>query len=456
MGKLVVLFTLIAIQTAYARFPFYNVEPFIHRSLADLGEPLILTKYIEQNEITEAKRLAQVNSEYFLNVESYSGFFTVDKMSDSNLFFWFFPSTNNYEKDPVLLWLQGGPGVTSLYGLFTENGPFVVQNSELGLRDYPWNRNFSVLYIDQPVGAGFSFTKGQFLSNQTQVGQHLYNALNQFFTIFHELKENDFYISGESYGGKYVPAIAHTIHQNNPGASSKINLKGLLIGNGLTDPKHQFGYGHLLYELGLIDSNTLQESYEFEDVIVALIDQERYQEATYYWDGLLDTIFYKKTGLSNIYNYVKDSSTPSQWGKYVVQDFVREALHVGNLTFTAENEGTYDMLYADITKSVAPWMSELLSNYRVLIYNGQLDIIVGYVLTENYLNKLDFSAAAEYAEAKRQVWLLNGRVAGYVKTAGNLTEVMVRNAGHMVPADQPEAAYNLIYNFINNNSIAGN
>jgi len=178
------------------------------------------------------------------------------------LFFWFFPSASNYSTDPVLLWLQGGPGVSSLYGLFAENGPFDVVNGTVRLREYSWHKNYSVLYIDQPVGTGYSFTHGRYVSNQTQVGEHLYSALTQFFTVFSELQKNAFFISGESYGGKYVPAISYTIHQRNPTALVKINLQGLIIGNGLSDPIHQFNYGDLLYQIGLIDINTL---HLFED-----------------------------------------------------------------------------------------------------------------------------------------------------------------------------------------------
>ncbi|KAL1497431.1 hypothetical protein ABEB36_008405 [Hypothenemus hampei] len=425
--------------------------------VADLGEPLILTPYIENNQTAEAKILAEVPSDYFLDVESYSGYFTVDKGNDSNLFFWFFPSTNNYEKDPVPFWQQGGLGLSSLYGVFLENGPFVVENGQLGLREYAWNKNFSVVYIDQPIGTGFSFTKGEFLSDETQVGQHLYNFLTQFFTLFPELQQNEFYISGEAYGGKYVPALAYTIHQNNPNASLKINLKGLSIGNGLTDLKRQCGYGHLLYEIGLIDNNGLSEAYELENLVVSLIDKQRYQEATYYLDQLLVLLFYTKTGLGNIYNFIEDfENYPRDWEEFIVQDYVREALHVGNQTFDLSKTEVYDALYADLSKSVAPWVSELLSHYKILIYNGQLDIFVGYIFTENYLRKLDFSASSEYSRAERKAWLLNNRIAGYVKTAGNLTEVMVRNVGHKVIHEKPETAYSLIYNFVKGNPIAGN
>ena len=108
----------------------------------------------------------------------------------------------------------------------------------------------------------------------------------------------------------------------------------------------------------------------------------------------------------------------------------------------------------DIPKSVRPWVEELLSAYRVLIYNGQLDVIVAYPLTEGYLQKLNWKDKDVYANAKRSIWRVSGKVAGYVKIAGNLMDVMVRDAGHMVPKDQPEFAYQLIRNFTTNLPLA--
>lgn len=78
-------------------------------------------------------------------------------------------------------------------------------------------------------GTGYSFTNKGYAQNETKVGEDLYSALIQFFTLFPDLQKNDFFVSGESYGGKYVPAIAHTIHQKNPSAKLKINLQGTFI-----------------------------------------------------------------------------------------------------------------------------------------------------------------------------------------------------------------------------------
>lgn len=227
--------------------------------LGDAGDPLFLTPFIEANRIQEAQKAAKVIIAGVEDIDSYSGFLTVNKLYESNLFFWYFKSRNCPASDPVVLWLQGGPGSSSLFGLFVENGPFAIGNSaDIVLRNHAWTNNHSVLYIDNPVGTGFSFTRNDhgYADNQTQVGKELYSALVQFFKLFPEQQKNDFFITGESYAGKYVPAIAYTILKNNPSAELKINLQGLAIGDGLSDPVSQMTqYGSLLYVTGFIDIN---------------------------------------------------------------------------------------------------------------------------------------------------------------------------------------------------------
>lgn len=118
----------------------------------DPGEPLFVTKLIEAGKIEQAQTLSEVKLPDFGDVKSYSGYLTVNEARDSNLFFWYFPAESNGEEAPVILWLQGGPGVSSLFGLFEENGPFVVDKDGVKQRKYRWSQNHHVLYIDNPVG----------------------------------------------------------------------------------------------------------------------------------------------------------------------------------------------------------------------------------------------------------------------------------------------------------------
>ncbi|KAF2895434.1 hypothetical protein ILUMI_10738 [Ignelater luminosus] len=428
----------------------------------DAGEPLILTPLIKQGKIKEAQTAAEVKFKGLDHIRSYAAYLTVNEKYNSNMFFWFFPSQTDYANDPVVLWLQGGPGATSLIGLFTENGPFIITAEQnIKLRKITWTQNHSVLYIDNPVGTGYSFTNvGGYSRNEVDVGENLYKALLQFFQLFPELQKNDFFISGESYGGKYVPAVSYTIYKNNPSAKQKINLQGLSIGNGLSDPEHQLKYGEYLYQIGLIDTNTRQLVQEYEAEGIKYIQNKQWIKAFKLFDDLLNgdmnnrsSLFKNITGFDNYFNYLiaKDISKDMNYmGKFIQSAEVRSTIHVGNATFHGENQIVEINLISDIMQSVAPWISELLSHCRVLIYNGQLDIIVAYPLTMNYLKGLNFNGADEYKKAVRHQWRVDNYLAGYVKQAGNLTEAMVRNAGHMVPGDQPRWALDLITRFTRN------
>ncbi|KAL1491742.1 hypothetical protein ABEB36_012293 [Hypothenemus hampei] len=456
------LFITLSIDQIRGAFPNFYPKLPTESLKDDPGLPLILTPLIEENKIQEAQSASRVSFSGFKNQSSYAGYFTVDKAFDSNLFFWYFPAQDDPANAPVVLWLQGGPGATSLIGLFAENGPFTVKSKRgLKLRKYSWTRNHNVVYIDNPVGTGFSFTNGGYAQNETKVGQDLYNGLIQFFTLFPDLQKNEFFITGESYGGKYVPAISYTIHQQNPNAKLKINLQGLSMGNGLSDPEHQFKYGVYLYQLGLIDLNTLNIVQDYENRAIKFIQNKQFTQAFEIFDTLLNgdmnnhtSLFKNTTGFDNYFNYLypvdPTNGELQLMAKYVQRNDIRAAIHVGNASFSNITNIVEENLKNDIMQSVAPWISELLSNYRVLIYNGQLDIIVAYPLTENYLQNLQFSGANEYKTAARYPWYVDQELAGYVKQAGNLTEVLVRNAGHMVPADQPKWTWDLISRFTRN------
>nr|XP_022917735.1 venom serine carboxypeptidase [Onthophagus taurus] len=458
--KMFILLTTILLFTSVNSFTnIYSKIPSLPVTV-DPGPALYLTPFIEQGKIDEAKKLAIVKFNGFKNVLAYSGYLTVNKQYNSNMFFWFFPSFTNYKVDPVILWLQGGPGASSLIGLFAENGPFRPKTHGVKLRKYSWVQTHSVIYIDNPVGTGYSFTNGGYAQNETAVGNDLYQALLQFFQLFPELQKNDFFVTGESYAGKYVPAVSYTIHKNNPSAKLKINLKGLAIGNGLCDPINQLKYSDYLYQIGLIDINAKKLVQDYEAKGVELMKNKKWIEAFHLFDNLLNgdlnnhtSIFKNITGFDNYYNYLisyDPDDTIKQMGIYIQKSEVRNAIHVGNNTFNGVAQEVELNLMNDVMQSVAPWISELLSNYRVMIYNGQLDIIVAYPLTVNFLQNLQFSAAEEYKTASRHIWVVGNDIGGYVKVAGNLTEVLVRNAGHMVPGDQPQFGFDLISRFTRN------
>ncbi len=212
-----------------------------------MGEPGFLTPLIESGRIQEARQRSLVHLDQWPGMQSYAGFFRVNKEHNSHLYFWFFPSQGDPSNDPVILWLQGGPGASSLFGLFKENGPikaYAVSENEAkqaksdfsrsssessakncsnsrrasarrakrasqaeidalpfplfdkytpkaSLNRYSWNRNASVIYVDNPVGSGFSFTDSPhgYPSFVNQSSDELFLALQQFFQLLPEYQD---------------------------------------------------------------------------------------------------------------------------------------------------------------------------------------------------------------------------------------------------------------------------
>lgn len=177
-------------------------------------------------------------------VKSFSGYFSVSEVVNKNYFFWFFESRGNPSTDPVVIWLTGGPGCSSQLALLSENGPCKV--SEDGKttvnNPYSWNTNANIMWIDQPAGVGFSYGR-QIDHNETEVAEDMYHFLQNFFQAHPEYAQNEFFVFGESYGGHYAPAVSHRIFQGNQRKQGQyINLKGVGVGNGLTDPVVQYQY----------------------------------------------------------------------------------------------------------------------------------------------------------------------------------------------------------------------
>ena len=169
--------------------------------------------------------------------------------------FWFFESRNDPSTDPLALWFNGGPGSSSMIGLFQENGPCRITNdsSLVTLNPYSWNNHANILYIDQPVGAGFSHGATE-VGTSEEAAKDVWTSLQMFFKDpgFRRYAKNSLGIWTESYGGHYGPTFANFFLEQNEGIESgsvsgiPLNLKFLGIGNGLTDPITQYP-GYMTY-----------------------------------------------------------------------------------------------------------------------------------------------------------------------------------------------------------------
>ena len=176
---------------------------------------------------------------------SYSGYLNVT--DTKRLHYVYVESQNNATSasDPLIVWFNGGPGCSSLLGFMQEHGPFVIDDNSTVVKknDYPWNLNANVLYLESPAGVGWSVGEkvSDYKHTDMSTSQDAFVALEQWYHAFPERRANELYISGESYGGIYVPYLAWQIMNHNmlidlkQANGTKWNLKGIMVGNGVTD-----------------------------------------------------------------------------------------------------------------------------------------------------------------------------------------------------------------------------
>lgn len=204
----------------------------------------------------------------------------VDTVDGKSLFFYFFESRDNPSKDPVLLWLTGGPGCSSAVGLFMELGPCLIPENGGKTRAGPpingtvwnpfsWNSHASIFFLDQPVDVGYSYSRyGLHTYDADRGAKDVYAFLRIFFAAFNKFQKNDFVITGESYAGRYIPRYASEVVDRNQqlvfaaerndkavDKSQLINLKKVAIGNGLTDVAVQLPmyYDFMCTRMGGVD-----------------------------------------------------------------------------------------------------------------------------------------------------------------------------------------------------------
>ncbi|KAK5019284.1 carboxypeptidase Y-like protein A [Cryomyces antarcticus] len=394
-------------------------------------------------------------------VKQYSGYLDDDE-EDKHLFYWFFESRNNPKTDPVVLWLNGGPGCSSLTGLFLELGPSFV-NKKLGLDYNPssWNSNASVIFLDQPVNVGYSYS-GKSVSNTVAAGKDVYALLTLFFKQFPEYAHQDFHISGESYAGHYIPVFANEILSHK---KTNINLKSLLIGNGLTDGLTQYAYYRPMAcgEGGwpaVLDASECQSMDNALPRCQNLIQNCYNSESV--WSCVPASIYcnnammgpYQKTGM-NVYDIrgrCEDSSNLcySELGwisEYLNDKKVMKALGAEVLK--------YDSCNFDINRNFlfqGDWMQPfhrlvpgLLEKLPVLIYAGDADFICNWLGNKAWTEALEWPGQKAYNKVPMSNLLLSddGTKIGAVKSSGNFTFLRMHGAGHMMPHDQPVASLDM-------------
>jgi len=406
------------------------------------------------------------------HVKQYSGYLD-DNDKDKHLFYWFFESRNDPKHDPVLLWLNGGPGCSSLTGLFMELGPSsVTKNIKLKYNPSSWNSNASVIFLDQPVNVGFSYSDSS-VSNTIAAGKDVYALLTLFFEQFPEYAKQDFHISGESYAGHYIPVFAHEIlsHKNR-----NINLKSILIGNGLTDGLTQYEYyepmacgkGGWPAVLGTSECQAMNNAYpRCAQLIQACYDTEsvwRCVPASIYCNNALIGP-YQRTG-QNVYD-IRNKCEDSNNLCYKELGWISEYLNKPEVQKELGVEvQSYDSCNFDINRNFlfqGDWMQpyhrlvpSLLDEIPVLVYAGDADFICNWLGNEAWTEALEWKGQKKYNKAETQDLKLteDGTKIGSVKASGNFTFIRLHAGGHMVPHDQPTASLDMLNRWLDGEWLA--
>ncbi|CAN1257984.1 Serine carboxypeptidase-like 27 [Linum perenne] len=423
-----------------------------------------------------------------VDFNQYSGYVTVNQKAGRALFYWFTesPESRKPESRPLVLWLNGGPGCSSVaYGAAEEIGPFHIKpdGKSLYLNPYSWNKLANLLFLESPAGVGFSYSNTS--SDYYKAGDRItaadsYTFLVNWFERFPQYKHRDFYIAGESYAGHYVPQLSQVIHEKNIGVKNPvINFKGFLVGNAVTDDYHDYiGTFEYWWTHGLISDSTYKtlrfscdkgsSQHPSSDCVKALKTAEIEQ-------GHIDpySIFTKpcssaaalKRNLRGHYIFSCDFGTQPWMSRaydpcterYSKQYFnrpeVQKALHanVTGIPYTWETcSDTVGIFWADSPRSMLPIYKQLIAaGVRIWVFSGDTDSVVPVTATRYSIDALKLPTITNWYP-----WHDNGRVGGWSQVYKGLTLVTVTGAGHEVPLHRPRQAFILFRSFLDNKPLA--
>ncbi|RLN53700.1 hypothetical protein BBJ29_001320 [Phytophthora kernoviae] len=402
------------------------------------------------------------------------------------------------EIDPVLLWLNGGPGSSSLAGCFSENGPLLVNEEGRSLRTnkFAWNQRANLLCIESPVGVGFSYNaSGVYEADDLSQAEDLYDALQKFFDKFPWLRTNSFVISGESYGGIYVPTTALAIVKGNARSTDpekRINLKKFVVGNGVNEymglSTVMFAYYHGLLSTELYNKFRVScpDLHEFgKSPLMAPGVGDASPECMDAMMEVFTTVIYDRINMYDVYSsctgsakediqrLIKEITAPSVAGKIPhplgnTMDLCLETKHLEMFFNLAE---VRDSMHAH--PALAHWSGDALTTttmeplsvllgadhpklqraqllqYSGVIYHGDADMVC---------NPLGGLWAVESLRlprlAPRSPWIYaagnSKQTGGFVEKFKGLTYVTVKGAGHLVPASEPVEAKQMLDLFVLN------
>ncbi|XP_021726389.1 serine carboxypeptidase-like 31 [Chenopodium quinoa] len=415
----------------------------------------------------------------------YAGYITVDEKKERALFYWFYEASSHPDEKPLVLWLNGGPGCSSVgYGATQEIGPFLVDadGGALKFNPFAWNKEANMLFLESPVGVGFSYTHTT--SDFDNLGDVFtandsYEFLQKWFLKFPTYRNRSFYIAGESYAGKYVPELAELIHDRNYNSSIYIDLKGILMGNPETsDPDDWRGLVDYAWSHAVVSDEThkiIRETCDFnsdntwnnpdcsqgvDEVLKQYKEIDIYSlytavcmaKSTKNNSGSMEVMFKASSKMMPRIMGGYDPCLDDYARSYYNRPDVQKALHVSDgvqLKNWSICNFTIFSNWADSKPSVLPIYKKLISaGLRIWVYSGDTDGRVPVLSTRYSLNALGLPITKPW-----RPWYHEKQVSGWYQEYTGLTFATFRGAGHAVPIFKPSSSLALFTHFLEAESL---
>ncbi|KAL4277904.1 hypothetical protein GQ457_03G006900 [Hibiscus cannabinus] len=409
--------------------------------------------------------------------QQYSGYVTVDEKKQRALFYYFAEAEADPASKPLVLWLNGGPGCSSLgVGAFSENGPFRPSGEVLVKNKYSWTREANMLYLESPIGVGFSFSADdssyEDVNDKTTARDNLV-FLQNWFLKFPHYRNRSLFITGESYAGHYIPQLAELITRFNK-KEKLFNLKGIALGNPVLEFATDFNSrAEFFWSHGLISDSTYKlfttscnysryvgEYYRgnVSPICSRVMSQVSTETSRFVdkYDVTLDVC------ISSVFSQSK-ILTPQQVGEtidvcvedetvnYLNRQDVQKALHarlVGVRKWAVcSNVLDYELL--DIEIPTITIVGRLVkAGIPVMVYSGDQDSVIPLTGSRTLVNQLAKELGLKTTVAYR-VWFAGQQVGGWTQVYGNiLSFATVRGASHEAPFSQPERSLVLFKAFL--------
>ncbi|CAH9144921.1 unnamed protein product [Cuscuta epithymum] len=431
-----------------------------------------------------------------LPFELESGYLGVGDSEDVQLFYYFIKSESNPKSDPLLLWVSGGPGCSSLSGLLFEIGPLMfgpkipenITETVPTLISQPnsWTKVANIIFLDMPAGTGFSYakTKADQQSTTIQACQQSYEFLLKWLVDHPEFVSNPFYMGGDSYAGAFIPIITQIISDgNDKGINPKINLKGYVLGNPYAAPDYDNYKVPYAHGMGLISDEFFEswkKSCEGEIYDVIRPDNVNCSEVVQTFQTMVLGInplhiseplcmppllrsqegFAHTRRLLEKFNHLTGATVPSskfcRWLVYIFAELwanhesVREALNVKKGSIGRWERCNHDLDYKGTTIDLIPYHQKLSARgYRSLIYSGDHDFVITFISTQAWIRALNYSIIDEW-----RPWIVDREVAGFTRTySNNMTFATVKGAGHTAAEYKPQECQTMMKRWFSNDPL---